>query len=168
MDVKSHMPNAGSLLRSPEYKKALKADLTKNMDAVTASKDSGGSELGIVQRHQWSPCRPLSNSWCFNSRPHHIESIGARCHRSLENHVLCSAFRTCRTSWRSSRRLPTSWNPTLRTKHSRKQRPKRLQRLKLLPGQCSDKSATTPKGELAVCLCCCDGNRWGHHIFFES
>ena len=38
MDVKSHMPNAGSLLRSPEYKKALKADLTKNMDAVTASK----------------------------------------------------------------------------------------------------------------------------------
>jgi hypothetical protein len=38
-----NQPNSGSLLchklRSPEYKKALKADLTKNMDAVTASKN---------------------------------------------------------------------------------------------------------------------------------
>ena len=42
--------------------------------------------------------------------------------------------------------------PHYRTKHSRKQRPKRLQRLKLLPGQCSDKSATTQR-ENWQCVC---------------
>ena len=100
-----NQPSSGSLLchqpRSPEYKKALKADLEKNMNAVVASKTVAVQSLASSQNMDTALADPCPNhNHCIS--PPSYDSLCLSCHHMtpywiklaevakgfLSNHVL--------------------------------------------------------------------------------